>query len=78
MSQPEKQGGSAATLDWQTQLDGLIDGVLDVLEGSSAAGVELDPLATILERLRARGSELDVSSMPPLVQMLLGGMGVAE
>jgi hypothetical protein len=61
---------------WQLELDGAIDEILDILEESSKAGVELDPLATIVDRLRARGAELDVSALPPIAQMLLGGMGV--
>jgi hypothetical protein len=56
----------------QEQLDAAIDSVLDVL--FTAEGQELDPLATIIARMKARGQELDLSEMPPLMAMLLGGM----
>lgn len=59
-------------LDVQTRLDAAIDGVLDVL--FSEGGSELDPLTTIIGRMKARGQELNLSEMPPLMQMLLGGM----
>ncbi len=60
----------------QADLDAAIDTVLDVLERAAAAGVELDPLSTIVGRMRARGAELDTSQLPPLMRMLLDGMGV--
>lgn len=60
----------------QTMLDEAIDSVLNALDYGEKVGVELDPLATIAQRLKARGAELDFSSMPPLVQMLLSGMAV--
>lgn len=49
-----------------------IDSVLDVLMGEG--GELLDPLETILARMKLRGQELDLSTAPPLLQMLLGGM----
>ena len=58
--------------DAQTELDDAIDKVLDVL--FTEGGSELDPFTTIIERMKARGQELDLSEMPPLMQMLLGGM----
>lgn len=58
----------------QPRLDAAIDEVLDLLEQASAERVELDPLATIVERMRARGSELDFADAPPLMRMLLEGM----
>lgn len=58
----------------QQQLDAAIDDVLDALDAGAAAGVELDPLATILDRVRLRGAEIDLSTAPPMMQMLLGGM----
>ncbi len=57
--------------DAQAQLDIAIDMVLDTLLTNPDA--DLDPLATILERMKARGEELDLSGAPPLVQMLLSG-----
>lgn len=68
--QPDDRPASAA---FQSELDTLIDGVLELLERSAAAGVELDPLATILARLQARGAELDLAGLPPLVRMILEG-----
>lgn len=52
----------------------LVDGILDLLEEASKAGVELDPLAVILERLQARGETIDLADAPPVMRMLLGGM----
>lgn len=64
----------AAAEDLQAELDAAIDSVLTVLEKAGATGTELDPLATIVGRLRERGTELDMSSAPPLMRMLLDGM----
>jgi len=61
---------------YQARLDLLVDDVLTLLEESSQAGVELDPLTTIVERLRVRGAELDLSQAPPMMRMLLSGMGL--
>lgn len=61
-----------SVVDVQAQLDDAIDRVLDVL--FSAGDAELDPLTTIISRMKARGEELDFSTAPPLIQMLLGGM----
>lgn len=58
----------------QSRLDELIDGTLDLLERAAAEQVELDPLATILDRLRARGGEIDLAGAPPVMRMLLSGM----
>ncbi len=58
----------------QTRMDIAIDQVLDTLDEASAAGVEIDPLATILERVRARGAEIDLESAPPMMRLLLSGM----
>lgn len=58
----------------QADLDAAIDTVLDVLFTAGGAGEELDPLATIIDRMKVRGQELDLSEMPPLMQMLLGGI----
>ena len=58
----------------QAELDGAIDTVLEVLDRSFQEGVELDPLQTILGRMRARGADLDLSNAPPLMRMLLEGM----
>lgn len=60
--------------DLQADLDAAIDRVLDCLEAAQTAGVELDPLATILARVKARGQDVDLSSAPPLMQMLLAGV----
>lgn len=60
--------------DWQVELDAAIDRVLYVLEHGAAAGVELDPLTTIMQRLQARGQSLDLSDAPPVMRMLLAGM----
>ena len=60
--------------EYKARGDTLIDGMLDLLEEAGKAGVELDPLAIILDRLAARGETLDMSEAPPLMRMLLGGM----
>lgn len=60
--------------DYQARAAVLVDGILDLLEESAAAGVELDPLQVIVERLQARGESLDMSEAPPVMRMLLGGM----
>lgn len=57
---------------YQEQLDVAIDRVLDILFAADGHA-ELDPLATILDRMRVRGAELDMSQLPPLMQMLLSG-----
>ncbi len=64
----------SVAVGFQTRLDAAIDETLTVLEESSAAGVELDPLATILARVQARGQELNLDEMPPLMRMILGGL----
>ncbi len=58
----------------QVRMDKAIDEVLDTLDQASAVGVEIDPLATIIDRVKARGAEIDLSTAPPLMQMLLSGM----
>ncbi len=58
----------------QAFLDESIDRVLDVLDVAAARGVEIDPLQTILARVRVRGGDLDFSQLPPVMQMLLGGL----
>lgn len=58
----------------QDELDAAIDRVLDVLERAGAEGVEVDPLATIVGRVQARGTELNLDDAPPMMRMLLGGM----
>jgi hypothetical protein len=60
--------------DYQGELDGLIDQILGLLETASADQVELDPLATIMNRMQARGLDLDLDQAPPLLRMLLAGM----
>jgi hypothetical protein len=61
-------------LDVQAELDAAIDRVLDLLETAAAEGVEVDPLATIIARLQARGTALNMDEAPPMMRMLLGGM----
>jgi hypothetical protein len=61
-------------LSHQERLDWLIDGVLDVLAEAEQAGVELDPLQTIMARLQARGDELNLDEAPPIMRMLLAGL----
>lgn len=58
----------------QIRMNRAIDEVLDTLDRASELGVEIDPLATILDRVRARGADIDLSSAPPLMQMILGPM----
>lgn len=58
----------------QNRMNAAIDEVLDCLDFASAHEVEIDPLATIIERVKARGAEIDLSTAPPLMQMLLSGM----
>lgn len=60
--------------DFQEWLDAAIDDVLDCLDGAAGAGVELDPLATIIGRVQARGTELSLDDLPVPVRMLLAGM----
>jgi hypothetical protein len=59
----------------QARAESLIDGFLALLDEAGAAGVEIDPLAIILDRLAHRGETLDMSEAPPMLRMLLGGMG---
>jgi hypothetical protein len=58
----------------QGRLDLLIDGILDLLAESVQTGEELDPLASIVSRLQARGDTIDLDDAPPMMRMLLGGM----
>lgn len=58
----------------QVKLDVAIDQVLDALEEAERHGVEIDPLQTIVARTQARGGVLDLDSLPPVMQMLLGGI----
>jgi hypothetical protein len=58
----------------QARLDLLIDGILDLLAESVATGEELDPLASIVSRLQARGDTIDLDDAPPMMRMLLSGM----
>lgn len=60
--------------DYHERAADLVDAILTLLEEAAAAGVELDPLAIILERLQARGETLDLSEAPPMLRMLLGGL----
>lgn len=62
------------TGEYHQRLDDAIDAVLDVIMDADAAGVEVDPLDTIQRRLAARGHEIDLEQLPPLMRMLLGGM----
>lgn len=61
-------------LELQGELDCAIDGVLDVLEKAAATGVEVDPLQTIIARVQARGTDLSLDDMPPVMRMLMGGI----
>lgn len=61
-------------VDHQARLDAQIDGVLDILGEAEADGVELDPLQTILARMRERGAEIDLAGLPPMARMLLDGI----
>lgn len=65
---------SVPGLELQDELDCAIDGVLDLLERAGAEGVEIDPLQTIIARLNARGTALNLEDAPPMMRMLLGGM----
>ncbi len=58
----------------QDELDCAIDRVLDLLERAAEQGVEVDPLQTIIGRVQARGAQIDLDDMPPVMRMLLGGM----
>lgn len=62
------------TRDFDAELAACIDSTLDVLEAAAAAGVEVDPLQTIIARLQARGESLNLDEAPPMMRMLLGGM----
>lgn len=61
--------------DYQAELNTAMDSVLGLLEAAAAADVSLDPLATLLDRVRARGDEIDLENAPPILRMLLSGMG---
>lgn len=61
-------------LELQGELDCAIDVVLDVLEKAAGSGVEVDPLQTIIARVQARGTELSMDDMPPVMRMLMGGI----
>ena len=63
-----------AQAELQARLDAAIDETLDVLDAAEREGAPLDPLQTIVARLQVRGGELDLQAMPPVLQMLLGGM----
>lgn len=58
----------------ELELDHHVDNILDVLEQGAAEGIELDPMASIMRRLQARGQDLNMDEMPPLMRMILGGM----
>lgn len=76
MSHPPDNELAEAQARYQDQLDDAIDRVLDALENAGGAGVSLDPLQTIMARLRARGNSFDFDELPPLMRMLLeGGLG---
>ena len=62
--------------DYQVQLDDAIDKTLDVFEQAARDGVQLDPLATIMNRLQARGQEINLEEAPPMLRMLMSGLGV--
>lgn len=62
------------TQSFESRLDDAIDAVLDVLTEAEKYGVELDPLATIVGRMRARGEDLNLDDAPPLLKMLLAGI----
>lgn len=59
---------------YEAELDTRVGAVLDTIEAAAGAGVELDPLASILRCMRDRGAQVDLAAMPPMMQMLLGGM----
>jgi hypothetical protein len=71
MPEPASVAGAAE------QLDAAIDLVLDALEQGQREGVDLNPLESIIRRLHARGEQLDLAGLPPIVQMLVAGMGEA-
>lgn len=58
----------------EAELDLHVDAILDLIEQGGAEGVELDPLASIMRRLQARGTEMNVDDMPPLLKMMLSGL----
>lgn len=58
----------------QTELDTAIDTVLDLIERAEREGVEVDPLTTIINRMKARGAEMNLDEAPPVMRMLLSGM----
>lgn len=61
---------------YQAELDDAIDHTLDVFENAAKAGVQLDPLQTIMRRLQARGQEINMEEAPPMLRMLMSGLGV--
>lgn len=61
--------------DYHARAAFLVDGILDLLDEAGKAGVEVDPLAIIMERLAVRGETLDMSEAPPMMRMILGGLG---
>lgn len=60
--------------EFQRDVNLAIDRVLDLLELASTEGYEVDPLATIIDRMKARGTDLNLDDAPPVMRMLLGGM----
>lgn len=61
-------------VEFQRDVDLAIDRVLDLLELAAREGYEVDPLGTIIDRMKARGSDLNLDDAPPMMRMLLGGM----
>jgi hypothetical protein len=66
--------GEALAAAVQAELDATIDAVLDTLERAAVAGVDVNPLETIVRRVQARGAELNFDELPPLAKMVIGGM----
>lgn len=62
----------ALELELQRELDEQIDAILRLLARAGEAGVELDPLRSIIGRLNEQG--FDLEGMPPMVRMVLDGM----
>lgn len=61
-------------ISYQQALETAVDATIDALENAAAAGIELDPLQTILGRMKERGQALNLDDAPPLLRMLLSGM----
>lgn len=59
-------------VELERELDEHIDAILRILERAGNAGVELDPLRSIIGRLQEQG--FDLEGMPPMVRMILDGM----